>query len=519
LSIIIWKIIGFNSDIPSYQGEGMFEQVTQEVKEKTIIKELAKVQRKYKTSSIQERLKRIDNVREYVLQNQEYIIDRIQAETKKSRSDALMSEIFPLMDYIHFLEAELKKNLKDQKAKTDLILMGKKSMILHEPLGVVLAITPWNYPFYQAMLPVLSALSTGNTIVVKPSEFTPLKGLCEEVLEAAGFPSDTYRFVYGDGKVGAELIDLKPKKIFFTGSVATGKKIMKQASEYLIPVELELGGKDPMIVREDATLKRAVAGALWGGLTNFGQSCTSIENLYVHHSLYNEFKSEMVKELAKLTHGVDKDGNADLGEMTVEAQSVKILNLLDDALAKGAKIINDVDLRDKKLKPILLENVDSSMDIYHEEIFGPVICLYSYEHEADLVEELNASSFGLSASIWSKDKVAALELSRKLETGSVSINNVMLTEGNPHLPFGGTKDSGFGKTKGIEGLQGYLHKKAIILDSDSKKIEVNWYPFTTKKYKLFTGLMASFFSHSIFKLFKFAFYGLQAESVAQRERK
>ena len=466
--------------------------------------------------SVAERLHYIAPLKEIILRRQEEILDVIQRETKKSRSDALMGEIFAVLDHLQFLLGEAQKTLKDQKIKTPLALMGKSSQVFYEPMGVVLVISPWNYPFYQAIVPITTSFVTGNATIYKPSEFTPLRGLVESLLQEAGWGSDWAQVVYGEGETGKQLIDARPNKIFFTGSVATGKKIMAQAAQDLIPVELELGGKDPMIVFEDANLDRAVAGALWGAMTNTGQSCTSVERLYLQENIYETFKEKLVAKALALTQGVDQDGNTDMGLMTTPAQIALIARHLEDALAKGATLLcgKQWDRQSAAIPPLILENVTSEMLVYSEESFGPILPLFKFRDEMEAIMEANNSPYGLSASVWSADKVRAVRVARAIVTGNVSINNVMLTEGNHHLPFGGTKNSGIGRYKGVFGLQNFSNIKSVLIDGNSSKIEANWYPFTREKYQLFSKMTAGLFSTSPKGLVSFAVNGLKLEGLS-----
>jgi acyl-CoA reductase-like NAD-dependent aldehyde dehydrogenase len=468
--------------------------------------------------SVKERLVFIKRIREYILKHQEEIVDVIQRETHKARFDIMTSELFPTFEHLAFLEAEAQAALKDDKVSTPIAMLGKSSKIWYEPVGVVLVISPWNYPFYQAIVPITCAFITGNSTLYKPSEMTPLKGLVEAVLAGCGFKEHWAQVVYGDGAIAVDLIHQRPQKIFFTGSVATGKKIMAQASQYLIPVELELGGKDPMIVFEDANLDRAVKGAIWGSFTNSGQSCTSVERLYVHESIYDAFKTKLVEETKKIALGIDKDGSADMGAMISPKQVGIISDLVKDATAHGAKLLTGAewDHTSTMIPPMIIEGSDHSMRMNHEEIFGPVLPIMKFKTEEEAIRLANDSNFGLSASVWSKDKERVLRVAKKLVTGNVSINNVMLSEGNHALPFGGVKDSGIGRYKGVHGLRNFCNIKSVLIDADSKKIEANWYPYTPKKYKLFTGLTQGLFAGGLKKWFGLVRYGLPLEGHSQK---
>lgn len=471
--------------------------------------------------SVADRVKYISKLRELIIAGQEEIIEAIQLETGKSRSDALMSEIFSVLDHLSYLERFSEKVMADRKVYTSLVLMGKTSKVFFEPMGTALVISPWNYPFYQAIVPITLSFVCGNTTVYKPSELTPLKGLVEKFLDAAGIGSEWVQVVYGDGKLGSELIDQHPDKIFFTGSTRTGKKIMEQAAKYLIPVELELGGKDPMIVFEDADLHRTTSGALWGAMTNSGQSCTSVERLYVQQTIYDRFRDELVAKAKEMTVGTDTNGSTDIGTMTSEDQVKIVVRHLEDALAKGAKQLTGKtwDKTSKKIPPIILEGVNETMLIYREETFGPILPIIPFANEEEVIRMANDSEYGLSASVWSKDKARAERVARKIKTGNVSVNNVMLSEGNHALPFGGVKNSGFGRFKGEFGFYSFSNVKSVIVDSMSSKIEANWYPYTPKKYLLFKQMMAGAFSRGIGAFIRFALNGLSLESYSAKSAK
>ena len=471
---------------------------------------------------LSERINFLREMKEVILDNRSWIIDEIQRENGKSRTDALVSEIFGVLDHLDYLIKFAPKILADEKVHTPIALLGKKSRIYYEPLGVLLIISPWNYPFYQAIVPITSAFITGNSVIYKPSEITPLKGVLERVLSGAGFEPHWCQIAYGDGALAASLIDQRPNKIFFTGSVPTGKKIMAQASQNLTPIELELGGKDPSIVFEDASLERAVRGVLWGGLTCTGQSCTSVEQVYIQSSIYDSFKKLLLEEAKKIRQGApDNDGDLELGRMTTPSQVKIVAAHLEDALSKGATLLtgSDWDRESPMIPPLILEKISEDMLIYSEETFGPILPLISFDSEQEVIQKINQSSFGLSASLWSADQVRSERVARALETGNVSINNVMLTEGNPALPFGGVKNSGIGRYKGAMGLRGFCNIKSILFDSNSKKVEVNWFPYTAKKFRLFDKMTEFLFRGGVKNFIRFALIGLQIESYSDKEAK
>jgi acyl-CoA reductase-like NAD-dependent aldehyde dehydrogenase len=479
---------------------------------------------KIRNMTVEQRVNETLKLQKYIIENREQIITRIVQETGKSRTDALTSEIFGVLDVIDYYKKEAPRALADKKAHTPLILMGKKSKIYHEPLGPVLVISPWNYPFYLAMVPSITAFLAGNPVIYKPSEVTPLKGLIEEIIEKSGFMVEAIQVVYGSKEIGRRLIEAKPAKIFFTGSLSTGKKIMEQAARLLIPVELELGGKDPMIVFDDVNVERTVNGALWGAFTNAGQSCTSIERLYVQEEVYSRFIAKLEQKVnqLKLASGNNPEndrGDIDIGTMTAEFQVKIVEEHIEDAVQKGAKILCGGKREKGSLffPPTILLNVNHSMKIAREETFGPVLPVLKFSTEDEVIKKANDSEFGLSASVWTKDLVKAERVARKLEVGNVSINNVMLTEGNPALPFGGVKASGFGRYRGEYGLYTFTNIKSVIIDAQGPKIEANWYPYTRNKYRIFSDLMDALFSNKS-SLVKTILSGLKLETTAKKEK-
>ena len=263
---------------------------------------------------------------------------------------------------------------------TPLLLAGKKSRIRFEPLGVALIISPWNYPFHLGLLPLISAFAAGCSAILKPSEWTPLKGVIETIIEQSGFVKNAIQVVYGGRETGRRLIDGRPAKVFFTGSTRAGKAVMTQAAEHLIPVELELGGKDPMIVFDDVNVARTVQGAVWGALTNSGQTCTSVERLYVQDRIYSEFLEKLrgtfegLRSAAVTGVGPNR-GDLDMGGITAPFQLDVIEAQIADAVSKGATVVTGGKRGREGLsfEPTLLSDVTPEMAVVSEETFGPVL--------------------------------------------------------------------------------------------------------------------------------------------------
>jgi len=294
--------------------------------------------------TVRQRLDELLKLRDYIIENKETIIERICEETGKSRTDALMTEIYASLDLIDYYNRTAEKTLADQTARTPITLFPKKSKIYFEAMGIVLVISPWNYPFVLSFQPIICALVAGNAVILKPSSYTPLKGVYEDMMETSGFVNHAVQVVYGSRVTGNKLIEAKPQKICFTGSVAAGKKIMAQAANHLIPVELELGGKDPMIVFDDVNIERTVNGALWGGFVNAGQTCTSIERLYVQEGIYDRFVATLKEKAARLranrVAGTEEEyGEVEVGCMTAQFQIDTVDAQVAEAREKGADIL------------------------------------------------------------------------------------------------------------------------------------------------------------------------------------
>ena len=468
---------------------------------------------------VKKRLEFIDRLGRIILRRQDEILDRVQQETGKSRTDALTAEIFGTLDHLDYLKKNAVKELADRRVSTPLALMGKKSRIYLEPVGVALIISPWNYPFYQAIVPITTALVVGNAVVYKPSGATPLKGLVESLLEEAGFPAGWVQVVYGEGsRIGDQLIAQRPDKIFFIGSQRVGRHIMEKAAAGLIPVELEMGGKDPMVVFEDADLRRAAAGAVWGAFTNTGQSCTAVEKLYVQETAVDRLTALIVTETEKLKLGRDSDGSADIGPMTTPAQVRVVADQIADAAAKGATLLTgkDWDRSSALIPPMVITNITADMRLETEETFGPVLPIIPFQDEAEAVSMANDTVFGLSASVWTADMARADRVARAIVTGNVSINNVMLTEGNHALPFGGAKQSGIGRYKGAFGFTCFANVKSVLIDKNSSKMEANWFPYTPTKYRLLSDLTRNLYSPGAVSLIRGMITGLKLEHYVKK---
>ena len=364
------------------------------------------------------------------------------------------------------------------------------------PRGSILVISPWNYPFLLAMVPIVSALAGGNTVILKPSEVTPAVGkMIESLFKEAGFPEGVVQVAHGGKELGASLTKQKPDYIFFTGSVGTGRIIQEIAARDLIPTTLELGGKDPMVVFNDADFARAAKAAAWGAFTNSGQVCMSVERLIIERDALDPFLQELLPIVKQLKQGVGKE--SDIGSMTSIQQISIVREHVEDALSKGATLLtgeapSEWDENSMYIKPIVLSNVKENMLIMQEETFGPVLPILTVDTEEQAIEAANNSKYGLNASVWTKDKEKGRFAASQLLSGAVLINDVLITVANNNLPFGGVKESGIGRYHGDQGIRIFCHEKAVMEDMGFKKTEIQWYPYKGK-YEHFSSLLTAYF--------------------------
>jgi succinate-semialdehyde dehydrogenase/glutarate-semialdehyde dehydrogenase len=319
----------------------------------------------------------------------------------------------------------------------------------------------------------------GNAVIHKPSEVTPFSALVlKELTEAAGFPEDLYQVVQGDGQTGAALIDAGVDKVSFTGSVATGRKVGEACGRNLIPVTLELGGKDAMIVCCDADLDRAADGAVRGSCFNTGHYCCGTERIYVPEDIYEPFVDKVVEHTKKLRQSDTEEG--DVGAIFWDKQMDIIESHMDDARAKGAKVLvggkRNADLSGLYFEPTVVVDVNHDMEIMQQETFGPIVAIQKVRDEREALTLANESDYGLSGNVWTQDANKGVALGEQMKTGSVTVNNIAMTYGVAEAPFGGLKSSGVGQVNGEVGIRGYCHVHPIILDV-SKKAQ-GGYPYT-----------------------------------------
>lgn len=454
-------------------------------------------------SSLSERGRIILEARRIILSELDEIALLISRETGKPASEAVSLELTPSLDLMQYFARKTSNLLSPRRISVGQYwTMGRSSYEMYKPLGVVGIISPWNFPWATPLDEVVMALVAGNAVVLKPSELTPLTGLkIQNVLTRAGLPNGLLQVVTGDGSTGAALIGAGVDKIMFTGSVATGKRVAEAAAKYLIPVVLELGGKDPMIVLDDAHLENAARAAVWGAFANSGQSCSSVERCYVQETIAERFIAKVVEETRRLHQTVGTDPTADIGSMSSERQLRIVERHVYEATANGATALTGgervADAHGPFYKPTVLTNVTHDMDVMKEETFGPVLPIMTFSTEDEAVRLANDSIYGLTASVWTNDIARGRRLAERIDAGTVMINEVFYTHGIAQTPWGGVKQSGLGRTHGRAGLLELVHAQHIHVNRLPFLPDLWWFNYTPGAGQLFRGFARRFSSGSI----------------------
>lgn len=455
-----------------------------------------------------ERMRLFRRFRDLVLSEADRIVESISKDNGKTKVEALAEEIFPVLDAAVYAMKEAPAVLDDETLSNTLFPIARiSSRNTWEPAGVVAIISPWNFPFSIPTTQILMALAAGNAVVFKPSSLTPLVGqLIGSLFREAGFPEHLIGVVQGPGEaLGNALIDARPDRIIFTGSVEVGKQIMRRAADHLIPVTLELGGKDPMIVFPDADLERAASAAVWGAFTNAGQACASVERLYVHRSIAPEFIDRVTVKTRALKLGSGLSPETDMGPLIGQNRLEIVESHIEDAIKKGAIVVTgghrpenlSHDLKGWFFEPTVLKNVDHNMIVMRQETFGPVLPIMTFETENEVVSLANDSDYGLTASVWTKSEDRFRRISRKIRAGTVINNDVMLTYGFSQVPWGGVKYSGFGRTHGEAGLRFLASVKNLTTVRLPLRRDPWWYPHTPADYKSLKAMANALFVTSL----------------------
>ncbi|HUO50904.1 MAG TPA: aldehyde dehydrogenase family protein [Gemmatimonadaceae bacterium] len=391
----------------------------------------------------------------------------IHRESGKPAVEAMVVEVLVTMDLARYY-AQLAPRLlaPDRFIPSNIALWRKRVRLQHEPLGVVGIISPWNYPFMLAAGILIPAVVAGNGVLLKPSEFTPSTGLLlGELMAEAGVPAGLVQVLPGDGRTGAAVVESGVDKVFFVGSAATGKKVAAACAEHLTPCVLELGGSDAAVILADADLDTAASGITWGRFSNAGQTCIAPKRVIVEDAVYDAFVQKLAARVRALKVGHAGEHGVDVGPIIRPVQRAILVRQLDDALAKGATVAARAETPEGAwFPPTLLVDTRPDMLVLREETFGPILPVVRARDADDAVRIANDTPFGLAGSVWGRDLAHARRVADRLETGSVTVNDVLAVAGIADMPYGGVKDSGYGHSHGPGGLLECTRTHAVIVD-------------------------------------------------------
>ncbi|HVO53538.1 MAG TPA: aldehyde dehydrogenase family protein [Solirubrobacterales bacterium] len=448
-----------------------------------VVEDVARVQPAWAELPAKTRATYMRRAADALLDEIDEIAELLVREQGKPRTEAYTMELLPTVDALHWCAKAGPKVLADEKVRmTQAFTLSKSAHFSYEPIGVVGVIAPWNYPWSIPFGEVAIALMAGNGVVLKPASLTPLLGeKIRHVFEKGGLPEGLVRVVHGGGPVGEALARSSVGKVFFTGSVEVGRHVGEVCAAELKGSVLELGGKDPMIVCADADLDNAVAGAVWGGFANAGQTCSGIERVYVMRKIADRFVAGVARQAERMRLGDPLEWETEIGPMTSPGQYGIVEELVKDAVASGATRLcggatEVAGLPGKFIAPVVLTNVTHGMRIMREEIFGPVLPIVVVDSEQEAIDLANDSEFGLGASVWTKDRQRGERIARRIESGMVWINDHSFSHGACQCAWGGVKDSGLGRSHSKFGFYECVNVKTNAWEPGFAR-DFWWHPY------------------------------------------
>jgi acyl-CoA reductase-like NAD-dependent aldehyde dehydrogenase len=452
---------------------------------------------------VTERIAVLKRFQRTLSEQRERVATLISREAGKPTVEALTTEVLVVLDAAEFCIGTAHNFLRDEPLPhANLAMKTKRGRLVREPYGVIGIIAPWNYPFSLPATETLAALITGNAVVLKPSELTPLVALeLQKLLIASGLDPNLMQVVIGAGPVGGALLESDIDKVVFTGSVATGKRVGEAAARRLLPVVLELGGKDPMIVLEDADLEVASSGAVWASMMNAGQTCLSVERCYVQRSVYDKFLELCRQKIEKLRVGEGLGSEVEMGPLIHERQLQTVETQVNDAVERGARLLAGgrrmPELGTNFYAPTLLADVTQEMRIMREETFGPALPVAAFDTDDDAVRLANDSEFGLAASVWTGNRKRGEAIAARIKAGTVMINDAISGFGIAEAPHGGFKQSGIGRTHGKLGLSEMVQVKYVDVDLLPRMNKVWWYGYGVAFQRQMSAFIDMLFGSSI----------------------
>lgn len=453
---------------------------------------------KWAALSYKERAKYILRFREVLVDRADEVARLITMENGKTLQESVMMEIFPICDLAGYFARHTEQILSPRQIPLHLF-KHKASYIHYRPRGVILVISPWNFPFTIAGGEIIMSLMAGNVVIQKPASLTPLIALkMRELFDEAGLPADVFQVVTAPGRLASEMIGMGVDFVNFTGSTGVGKKVAAKAGEHLLECTMELGGKDPMIVCEDADLERAATSAVFGAFGNSGQVCASVERLYVHNKVYDNLLDRIVSKTRKLRQGNPLDEGVDVGAMTDPGQVDIVEKHVQSAMEAGAKVVTGgsrpQNLSGQFFAPTILTEVTQDMECMREETFGPTLPIMRVDSDEEALRLANDSPFGLNAYVFTTDAGRGKRIAERLEAGTTMVNEVLMTHAAPETPWGGVKESGIGRVHGDEGLRHLCEAYHVHHDRfGARGMALPMYPASRKTYNaLLSGMKVAF---------------------------
>src|SRR5580700_822427 len=432
---------------------------------------------------IEKRCSQLRVLRDGMMASRDALADAVVGESGKPRVEALFADLFVALDTAQYFSKQGARLLRPERVPHHSSAgKAKSGRLVYEPVGVIGIISSWNYPLAIPLSQIIPAVVAGNAVVCKTSDFTPQCGaLIDKLFADAGFPKNLVTVIQGGGEVGQGLIDAAPDKIMFTGSVATGRRVAEACAKKLIPSVLELGGKDAMIVLADANVEVAASAAVWGSYTNCGQVCLSVERLFVEQPIEERFLALCVEKTKKLRVGPGRDPATDVGPLIRPLHVQRMRDLVNDAVARGARVLCGgkprPDLGANFFAPTVMAGVNSSMRLFEEETFGPILAVQSVEDAEEAVVRANDSTFALAASVWTSDAKRGQAIAARLRAGAVMVNDAISYFGIAEAPHGGCGASGWGRTHGKAGLLEMVQAKYIDVDRLPRREKPWWFRY------------------------------------------
>jgi len=440
-------------------------------------------QAKWTATPIAQRWALLATLRERLLASRGILADAVVLESGKPRVEALFADVFVSIDTAAYYAKHAAKLLRDERVPHhSLAAKTKSGKIVYDPLGVVAIISSWNYPLAIPLSQIIPAIAAGNAVICKSSEVTPQCGaLMQKLFDEGKVPEGLVTIVQGGADVAQALIAARPDKVFFTGSVATGKRVAEACAKDLIPSVLELGGKDAMLVLADANLEVAASAAVWGSFTNCGQVCLSVERLFVESAIAEKFLALVVQKTQKLRVGPGNGPATDIGPLIRPQQVQRMQALVDDAVNLGARVLCGghacPELGLNFFAPTVISGVNQSMKLFQEETFGPILAIQIVKNEEEAIARCNDSEFALSASIFTSSSARGETIARRLKAGAVMVNDAISYFGIAEAPHGGCGVSGWGRTHGKAGLMEMVQPKYIAIDHLPNREKPWWFRY------------------------------------------